>query len=118
MTRKRIIEIRCHNSIEQIEAEIFRYGGFVFGLHWSKSKYEITATELSTGLVAGRCSYWESRSPRKDLINRIKKLVDSGEMKKSVRKGISDIERKLAGSHEEERKRYKHPLNKGLLTNS
>lgn len=121
MAHKKKIEVRHHDSIEQIEAEIFRYGEFVFGLHWRKDKYEIAATELSTGMCVGSCSYLKSKSPRKDLENRIKNLVDKGEMKKGVERGIKIIERRLAEIQEEEerlkklRLKYQHPLNTKLL---
>ena len=117
MTKKRIIEVRHHDSIEQIEAEIFRYGEFVFGLHWRDDKKEIVATELSTGMCVGSCSYLRNRSPRKDLENRIKDLVDKGEMKNGVERGKEIIERRLAEIQEEEerlknlRQKYQHPLN-------
>ena len=121
MAHKKQIEVRHRDSIEQREAEIFRYGGFVFGLHWSKDKYEIAATELSTGMCVGSYSYRKSRRPRKDLENRIKDLVDKGVMKKGVERGIKIIERRLAEIQEEEerlkklRLKYQYPLNTKLL---
>lgn len=121
MAKKRIIEVRHADSIEQIEAEIFRYGGFVFGLHWKQGKYEIGATELSTGMVVGFCSYYKFKAPKKELITRIKELVDSGQMEKGVKNGIQYIENRISEIQEEEerlkslRAKYQYPLNNGLL---
>ena len=120
MAKRRIIEVRHADSIEQIEAEIFRYGGFVFGLHWNKGKYEIVATELSTGMEVGRYSYYKFKAPKKELITRIKELVDSGQMEKAVKNGIQYIEKRISEIQEEEERlkslriKYQYPLNNGL----
>lgn len=79
--------------ISKVEAEIYEYKGFQFGIYWSNHhKKNIRATELQTGRSIAQVYCSGTKSPKKDLLRRIEFLVDNMNLEHAISKARNDIE--------------------------
>ena len=87
----------------KVNAEIFKYKGFEFGLYWDckNDRTVIKAVELKTGCLVKSFSKIESNKPKKELIEFIKDKVDNGELKKRLEETRYRLERYRQALEEE-----------------
>lgn len=74
-------------EIAQVEVEIYKYGGFTFGFDWRINEFgkkELYATELYTGAKVTSICIDDSKTPRRDVVKEIQKLVDNGKIQEAI----------------------------------
>lgn len=107
--------------VVEVEAEIYEYKGLQFGIFWTKNRKDILAIELQTGCPVGEFAYTQTKTPRKDLLQRIACFVDEYNYKQA----ISLVRDRIAKKHEElnvriheleeKRSRLVFPLNERVV---
>lgn len=83
-------------AIKEVNAEIYKYGRFQFGIYWDGNMHYII--ELQTGVVIGSCSRAESKAPERYLMGKIADLVghnDFGRWIFGVESGIKKEQEKI-----------------------
>lgn len=92
---EKTIEVRYNDGIHLKDAEIYKRGNYTFGLFWDSKKHEFTIVETSTGFMVGSLSYHDTRSPRRDMINKVIELVDTGEMGRGIANAKERLRQKV-----------------------
>lgn len=78
--------------LEERRCQLYRYGGYSFGLCWSSDGDDIKAYELSTSGIVAHASCKNCKAPKKALLAEIHNLVDSGRLAEAV----DNFKRRLA----------------------
>lgn len=115
---KRKIKILHGEITKEVEAEIVRIGDYFFGLYWVTNEYsqsDIYAVELTTGrIVNNACRSRGCKAPKKALLDKIDKLVQTGGLEKALQTYREMLERKrqeLREYYEARMKGLEYPLN-------
>lgn len=109
-------------SVVETEAEIYEYKGYQFGIFWGHiglGAY-IFAVELSTGLTASYRARCGTKSPKKDLIQEIMRLVDENDFEAKMLFAKNTIEKKRKEYDDKirellkERRSFELPINEKI----
>lgn len=82
--------------LEERRCQLYRYGGYSFGLCWSSDGDGIRAYELSTSGVVSFASRKRCKAPKKALLAEVHDLVDSGR----IAEAVDDFKRRLANKRQ------------------
>lgn len=89
-------------KLEKRRCQLYRYGGYSFGLCWSSDGDVIKAYELSTSCIVAHASRKNCKAPKKALLVEIHDLVDSGRLTEAFNK----FKRSLANERQELQEEY------------
>jgi len=84
---KRVVTDSTSNAMRpvEVEAEIYEYKGFQFGIFWKDQPEKvIIAIELQTGYSVGEVPRQGTKSPKKDLLQRIAHFVDKSNYETAI----------------------------------
>jgi len=77
----------------EVEAEIYEYKGLQFGIYWEgQSEKAIIAIELQTGYSVAAVPRQGTKSPKKDLLQKIAHFVDKTNYEVAISRVISERE--------------------------
>lgn len=104
--------------LERRRCQLYRYGGYSFGLCWSSDGDVIMANELSTSGIVAHVSRKDSKAPKKALLVEIHDLVDSGRLAEAVsdfKRMLANERKKLQEEYDRQMEALSFPLNEEYL---
>ena len=104
--------------LEERRCQLYRYGGYSFGLCWSSDGDDIKAFELSTSGIVAHASYKRCKAPKKALLAEIHDLVDSGRIAEAVdnfKRRLANKRQKLQEEFDRQMEALVFPLNEEYL---
>lgn len=105
-------------KLEERRCQLYRYGGYSFGLCWSSDGDVIMAYELSTSGIVAHASCKDSKAPKKALLDEVHDLVDSGRLTEAVsgfKRALKDERRTLQEEYDRQMEALVFPLNEEYL---
>lgn len=104
--------------LEERRCQLYRYGGYSFGLCWSSDGNDIKAYELSTSGIVAHASYKVCKAPKKALLAEVHNLVDSGRLVEAVdnlKRRLANKRQKLQEEYDRQMEALVFPLNEEYL---
>lgn len=105
-------------KLEERRCQLYRYGGYSFGLCWSSDGDGIKAYELSTSCIVAHATYKVCKAPKKALLAEIHDLVDSGRLAEAVdgfKRRLANKRQKLQEEYDRQMEALVFPLNEEYL---
>lgn len=105
-------------KLAERRGQLYRYGGYSFGLCWSSDGDVIMAYELSTSGIVAHASRKDSKAPKKALLAEVHDLVDSGHLTEAVsgfKRALADERRALQEEYDRQMEALTFPLNEEYL---
>lgn len=104
--------------LEERRCQLYRYGGYSFGLCWSSDGNDIKAFELSTSGIVAHASCKNCKAPKKALLAEIHDLVDSGRLTEAFdnfKRRLVNERQKLQEKFDRQMEALVFPLNEEYL---
>lgn len=104
--------------LEERRCQLYRYGGYSFGLCWSSDGDDIKAYELSTSGIVAHASCKVCKAPKKALLAEVHDLVDSGRLAEAVdnfKRRLANKRKKLQEEYDRQMEALVFPLNEEYL---
>lgn len=105
-------------KLEERRCQLYRYGGYSFGLCWSSDGDCIMAYELSTSGIVAHVSCKVHKAPKKALLAEVHDLVDSGRLAEAVdnfKRRLANKRQKLQEEYDRQMEALVFPLNEEYL---
>lgn len=105
--------------LEERRCQLYRYGGYSFGLCWSSDGNDIKAYELSTSGIVAHTSCKDYKAPKKALLAEIHDLVDSGRLAEAFtnfKRMLADERQKLQEEYDRQMEALVFPLNEEYVS--
>lgn len=104
--------------LEERRCQLYRYGGYSFGLCWSSDGDDIKAYELSTSGIVAHASCKRCKAPKKALLAEVHDLVDSGRIAEAIdnfKRRLANKRKKLQEEYDRQMEALVFPLNEEYL---